>query len=198
MTHYDDPFLLSLCILLQTGKKNEGVRHNGEDCWYACTNMNMANEGRCGYCGTGGMCCKKGSRKNGCDGSFGGNSRHECVPFTGAGNFLCVYKHRFPQAILYLFVFCIISTNDIYYVLDHLTGSPDETDGMKNVGQRCHGRCGSRSGPCSWCGSEGMCCKLGLYENGCHSVGVGGGHQCTMKPVPGKFTRLVVTVLLYA
>ena len=78
-------------ILLYTGKKGEGVRHEGKDCWYPCTNMNMAGQGRCGYCGTGGMCCRKGSRGGGCDGTFGGDGHHACVAFTGTGNFLFTF-----------------------------------------------------------------------------------------------------------
>ena len=78
-------------ILLFIGKTDEGVRNEGKDCWYPCTNMNMAGQGRCGYCGTGGMCCRKGSRGGGCDGSFGGDGRHACVPFTGTGNLIFTF-----------------------------------------------------------------------------------------------------------
>ena len=48
----------------------------GLDCWYKCE----GKQGVCAWCGDG-MCCKKGyhDTRNGCDGSFGGNTRHECV-----------------------------------------------------------------------------------------------------------------------
>ena len=48
----------------------------GVDCWEKCG----GKQGPCDWCGNG-RCCKKGwpDTSNGCDGSFGGNTMHECV-----------------------------------------------------------------------------------------------------------------------
>ena len=53
------------------------LQNTGKDCWYECN----SKQGLCSWCGTKGMCCKKGflDTSNGCDGTFGGSARHECV-----------------------------------------------------------------------------------------------------------------------
>ena len=37
----------------------------------------------------------------------------------------------------------------------------------KNLGQNCWYDCGATQGPCTWCGTEGMCCRQGFIGNGC-------------------------------
>ena len=52
-------------------------------------------------------------------------------------------------------------------------------DKYKNVGGECWGSCGGREGHCSWCGTEGLCCRRGWASNGCN--GQWGGdtyHMC--------------------
>ena len=53
------------------------LQNTGEDCWHHCD----SKQGPCSWCGTRGMCCKNGWHdiSNGCDGTFGGISMHECV-----------------------------------------------------------------------------------------------------------------------
>ena len=51
------------------------VEHAGEDCWTGCN----YKQGKCGWCGTDGWCCRKDWIGNGCDGTFGGQSNHQCV-----------------------------------------------------------------------------------------------------------------------
>merc|ERR1711936_776709 len=53
------------------------LQNMGKDCWYKCN----SKQGPCSWCGTAGMCCKKGlnDKSNGCDGTFGGSTQHECV-----------------------------------------------------------------------------------------------------------------------
>ena len=46
-----------------------------EGCLNNCDNK----DGLCEWCGTQGWCCQKNWIGNGCDGSFGGNGKHECV-----------------------------------------------------------------------------------------------------------------------
>ena len=48
---------------------------NGENCWYNCNEM----DGPCDWCGDVGLCCRKEWIGNGCNGSIGGASQHECV-----------------------------------------------------------------------------------------------------------------------
>ena len=49
----------------------------GKYCWNACEQI----QGSCSWCGTLGMCCKKGYRGNGCDGNLGiAKKEHSCVP----------------------------------------------------------------------------------------------------------------------
>merc|ERR1711902_183271 len=52
------------------------LKNTGTDCWSKCN----AIQGRCDWCGTEGFCCRKNwDAGNGCDGSFGGKEKHECV-----------------------------------------------------------------------------------------------------------------------
>ena len=58
---------------------------------------------------------------------------------------------------------------------------------LKNAGQQCWWGCNKNQGPCSWCGSEGMCCRKYWKGNGCDgSIGGGRRHECTKKPEAGK------------
>ena len=62
------------------------IQNEGEDCWGGCN----AVQGPCDWCGSHGMCCtmKPGwtDISNGCDGTFGGATRHECVSKPTSGN----------------------------------------------------------------------------------------------------------------
>ena len=52
------------------------LQNAGEDCWSHCNR----EQGLCDWCGADGWCCRQGwTVGNGCDGSFGGADRHECV-----------------------------------------------------------------------------------------------------------------------
>ena len=52
----------------------------GESCWQQCNKKG----GPCTWCGEGasdskeGMCCKKGNKDRGCDGTIGGDDHHRC------------------------------------------------------------------------------------------------------------------------
>ena len=70
-----------------------------------------------------------------------------------------------------------------------MTGNPVDNAKVKNEGQSCWMKCGRKSGNCSWCGDQGMCCRHGSnwIENGCNGeIGGPNGHTCTAKPNPGK------------
>ena len=57
---------------------------------------------------------------------------------------------------------------------------------LQNKGKNCWSHCNGQQGPCSWCGTEGMCCtkKPGWTDtsNGCDGT-FGGltGHKCFLK-----------------
>ena len=50
-----------------------------KDCWAPCGNK----QGSCSWCGSKGLCCTQRpgwtDRSNGCDGTIGGITRHECL-----------------------------------------------------------------------------------------------------------------------
>ena len=56
-----------------------GLENKGKDCWKNCNRQ----QGPCDWCGSMGFCCTKKNgwtdTSNGCDGSFGGETRHECA-----------------------------------------------------------------------------------------------------------------------
>eukprot|EP00662_Eupelagonemidae_sp_cell21_P058355 gene58355-biopygen68131 len=54
-----------------------GVDNAGLNCWDPCSQ----SQGSCGWCGAGGICCRKGWGDTccGCDGSIGGDGHHWCV-----------------------------------------------------------------------------------------------------------------------
>ena len=62
------------------------LKNTGLDCWPPCSGQ----QGPCSWCGTEGMCCtmKTGwsDTSNGCDGTFGGETKHEC--YLRPGTFL--------------------------------------------------------------------------------------------------------------
>ena len=54
--------------------------------------------------------------------------------------------------------------------------------GLENDDQECFGHCNGQ-GKCSWCGSEGYCCRKGWTPgNGCDgSFGGNDQHVCVLK-----------------
>ena len=70
------------------------LENEGKDCWRNCN----AKQGPCEWCGTHGMCCtmKPGwtDTSNGCDGTFGGATSHECALKPKPGNiFTLIVAH---------------------------------------------------------------------------------------------------------
>jgi len=55
------------------------LENTGKDCWRKCNRQ----QGPCDWCGSKGFCCTKKDNWTdtsfGCDGSFGGETRHECA-----------------------------------------------------------------------------------------------------------------------
>lgn len=69
------------------------------------------------------------------------------------------------------------------FMTPYLDADCKPTVGLANTGVDCWGRCGSKQGPCDWCGKNGMCCtrRAGWTDtsNGCD--GTFGGlktHEC--------------------
>ena len=55
-----------------------GLENGGRDCWAGCNSQ----QGKCHWCGADGWCCRKNfsyDTRNGCDGTFGGLTNHQCV-----------------------------------------------------------------------------------------------------------------------
>ena len=53
-----------------------GLENAGQNCYQRCNGQ----QGKCGWCGLIGYCCRKGwAPGNGCDGSFGGDEKHVCA-----------------------------------------------------------------------------------------------------------------------
>ena len=49
----------------------------------------------------------------------------------------------------------------------------------------CFAKCGQKSGPCKDCGTNGLCCKRGLVENGCDgNMGKRSHHTCVTPEEP--------------
>jgi len=71
-------FCTEASIIPNASPTNE-IANAGQDCWSSCGSV----QGPCAWCGTKGYCCTKKSgwddTSNGCDGTFGGAGRHECV-----------------------------------------------------------------------------------------------------------------------
>ena len=65
---------------------------------------------------------------------------------------------------------------------------------LENSGQDCWSECNYQQGLCSWCGSEGYCCRKNYYGDGCDgSFGGDTAHVCVLKP--GSFYFLICTCL---
>jgi len=57
------------------------VKNAYKNCWDACGYAPMygSHQGKCGWCGADGWCCRRDHSGNGCDGKFGGYHNHACV-----------------------------------------------------------------------------------------------------------------------
>ena len=58
---------------------------------------------------------------------------------------------------------------------------------LENSGKDCLNKCHSKQGPCTWCGSRGMCCTKKTdwtdKSNGCDgTIGGKAMHECVLKP----------------
>merc|ERR1712025_670562 len=65
-------------------QKGLGLQNAGKECWKNCDKT----EGKCGWCGPNGYCCRRGWTGNGCDGHIGGHNFHACAALglENAGN----------------------------------------------------------------------------------------------------------------
>ena len=61
--------------------QGSGIDNSGRECWSNCNKSN----GKCSWCGSKGVCCRKGVRVVGteCDGEIGGDGHHRCVAESG-------------------------------------------------------------------------------------------------------------------
>ena len=61
---------------IKYGPAEEKLKNEGENCWSEC---NVVNGGPCEWCGTEGLCCRKGWTGDVCDGEMGGEDDWICV-----------------------------------------------------------------------------------------------------------------------
>ena len=65
-----------------------------------------------------------------------------------------------------------------------------------NDGKDCWANCGNQQGPCNWCGSKGVCCRVDWSDtsNGCDGT-IGGNniHECVLKPGLLKIVKLRIS-----
>ena len=55
---------------------SEELLNSGKNCWSNCNNQ----QGKCLWCGRDGWCCRKNwILSHGCDGTFGGETGHQCT-----------------------------------------------------------------------------------------------------------------------
>ena len=77
------------------------IQNTELDCWDFCG----SEQGPCEWCGAKGYCCTMKSNwndtSNGCDGTFGGASRHECVLMPGK-SFLIGHVIQYNFSISYI------------------------------------------------------------------------------------------------
>ena len=66
------------------------------------------------------------------------------------------------------------------------------TTGLRLKGHEClNSHCNGKSGPCSGCGYNGMCCMKGISLNGCDGRSGGNDrYECTERP--GKYTKIQI------
>ena len=134
--------------------------NEGQNCWRSCGKL----QGPCAWCGTAGMCCKIGWKGNGCDGSMGTTRYHGCV--RGKGNWGG-----------------LVSTIQYHTIQSYLDVTEASVIRLKNVGKNCWRSCGKKQGPCAWCGTQGMCCRIGWKKgNGCDGeMGTTAGYHSCVK-----------------
>ena len=77
--------LLKLCLV-------SGLENGGKDCWHKCN----YKKGKCKWCGTDGLCCRKSWTGSGCDGTFGGLNKHQCV-LKPSGMFLRLQNNKIKE-----------------------------------------------------------------------------------------------------
>merc|ERR1719205_367778 len=56
-------------------KEGAELENGGKECYRECNTQ----QGKCNWCGPDGWCCRKDWVGNGCDGTIGGPSNHQCV-----------------------------------------------------------------------------------------------------------------------
>ena len=92
-------------IVFNSKQISAELQNAGKDCLGNCNQ----SQGKCPWCGSCGWCCtmKPGwtNTSNGCDGTFGGVSKHECVLKPGRVLFLlkyfivCYFVYYAPQGV---------------------------------------------------------------------------------------------------
>lgn len=122
-------FLLKSIYLLAN------ITNTGKSCWGHCN----SKQGACSWCGSEGMCCTQKTGWNdmskGCDGTFGGLSRHECVRKPSKIS-INVYKLIFIQSKTFQKVTYSSYHQTTYFLSElsvRLIGGKNENEGRVEV-----------------------------------------------------------------
>ena len=111
-------FSKNICYTPVIGFETAGVRNEGEGCWGNCGKW----EGRCGYCGNNGYCCRKDWLGCGCDGEMGVEGKgHVCAEKLTTGNISHTYIDIYYTYILYIYIvyiYYIYIYTDYHFQLD--------------------------------------------------------------------------------
>jgi len=135
------------------------LKHPGEYCWPGCG----GKQGFCDWCGSQGLCCKKGYEGNGCDGEIGITNHHGCV-----------FNPDYSP-----------TTTTLPETTTASGSEGSEGSDLQHEDEDCWGACHQQEGYCGWCGDDGLCCRKGWEGNGCDGeIGGHSGHKCAANPGP--------------
>ena len=77
------------------------LKNSGEECWDGFPwDERCEKDGKCAFCGPGGLCCRKGWKGKECDGILGGPDTHLCVPKPSGDRLSCMLYFRNYKSFL--------------------------------------------------------------------------------------------------
>ena len=80
------------------------LKNFGEECWHVnFWDKGCEKDGKCAFCGPGGLCCRKERKVNECDGILGGPDKHLCVPKPSGNTLSCMLYFRNYKTKSFLF-----------------------------------------------------------------------------------------------
>ena len=87
------------------------LKNFGEECWDGkFWDKGCKKDGKCAFCGPGGLCCRKERKVNECDGILGGPDKHLCVPKPSGNTLSCMLYFRNYKSFLFKLIGGMSST----------------------------------------------------------------------------------------